>query len=49
MCGWMWYQQKKTETDFGGNLTFDCFPDSVEYIQLQHMTSPNIFYVALSD
>jgi len=31
----------------GENLTFDYFP--VEYIQLQNMTSPDIFYAALSD
>lgn len=31
------------------NLTFHDFWSSVEYIQLQNMTSPNSFYVALSD
>lgn len=33
----------------GDNLTFDYFPDSMKYIQLQHMTSPDIFYADLSD
>lgn len=43
----MWCEQNWTKFDYWGE--FDFWPGSVEYIQLQNMTYPNIFYAALSD